>query len=157
VQNVSAIFLPLYAEDIRLVVYQLSSYNLHGLRLGGEYWQLLDLEARKEIQRYLEGVLVVSDVFVDWESERGKNFRNSFRKLMGTTPERFDVLGYDAAALFLQCVKNGATRPEEIRRALAKVSGHVGMKGEISLDNPGRVNSNVNILQFAGTSLKRVK
>lgn len=157
VQNVSAVFLPLYAEDVRLVVYQLSSYNLQGLRLGGEYWQQLDLEARKEIQRYLEGTLFVSDVYVDWESERGRNFRNTFRKQMGTTPERFDVLGYDAASLFLHCIKNGAKRPEEIRRALARVSGFVGMKGEISLDNPSRANSRVNILQFAGAGIKRVK
>ncbi len=157
VQNVSAVFLPLYAEDIRLVVYQLSSYNLQGLRLGGEYWQLLDLDTRKEIQRYLDGTLVASDVYVDWESERGRNFRNSFRKHMGATPERFDVLGYDAAALLVQCVKNGAKRPDEIRRALAKVSGYIGLKGEISLDNPERVNSRVNILQFVGSGIKKVK
>ncbi len=157
VQNVSAVFLPLYAEDIRLVVYQLSSYNIQGLRLGGEYWQLLDLDARKEISRYLEGTLCASDVYVDWESERGRQFRNAYRKLMGTTPERYDVLGYDAAGVLLQCVKGGAKRPEEIRRALAKVSNYIGMKGEIALDNPARVNSRVNILQFAGSSLKRVK
>ncbi len=157
VQNVSAIFLPLYAEDVRLVVYQLTSYNLQGLRLGGEYWQLLDLEARKEIQRYLEGVIFVSDVYVDWESERGRNFRNTFRRQMGTTPERYDVLGYDAASLLLHCVKNGAKRSEEIRRALARVSGFIGMKGEISLDNPSRSNSRVNVLQFAGAGIKRIK
>lgn len=157
VQNVSAIFLPLYAEDVRLVVYQLTSYNLQGLRLGGEYWQHLDLEARKEIQRYLEGVIFVSDMFVDWESERGRNFRNTFRRQMGTTPERYDVLGYDAASVLLHCVKNGAKRPEEIRRALARVSGFIGMKGEISLDNPSRSNSRVNVLQFAGAGIKRIK
>lgn len=157
VQNVSAVFLPLYAEDIRLVVYQLSSYNIQGVRLGGEYWQLLDLEARKEIQRYLDGILFASDVYVDWENERGRNFRNSFRRVMGTTPERYDVLGYDAASLVLQCVKNGANRPDEIRRALAKISGYIGMKGEIALDNPERVNSRVNIVQFSGASIKRVK
>ncbi len=157
VTNVSAVFLPLYAEDIRLVVYQLSSYNIPGVRLGGEHWQLLDLDVRKEIQRYLDGALFVSDVYVDWESERGRLFRNAFRKTMGATPERFDVLGYDAAALFLQCVKKGAKKPEEIRRALANVSGYLGMKGEIALDNPERVNSRVNILQFAGAGIKRVK
>lgn len=157
VSNVSAVFLPLYAEDIRLVVYQLSSYNIQGLRLGGEYWQLLDLDARKEIQRYLDGTICVSDVYVDWESERGRQFRNSYRKMMGTTPERFDVLGFDAASLMLQCVKNGAKLPAEIRRALSGVSNYLGMKGEIALDNPERVNSRVNILQFSGTGLRRVK
>ncbi|MEK7727108.1 MAG: ABC transporter substrate-binding protein, partial [candidate division KSB1 bacterium] len=157
VQNVSAVFLPLYAEDIRLVVYQLSSYNLQGIRLGGEYWQLLELDARKEIQRYLDGTLIASDVYVDWDSERGRNFRNAFRKRMGVTPERFEILGYDAASLLLQCAKGGAKRPDEIRRALAKVSGYIGMKGEISLDNSERANSSVNILQFVGSGIKRVK
>jgi len=157
VTNVSAVFLPIYTEDIRLILYQLTSANIHGLRLGGEYWQMLDAEGRRELNRLLEGVTFASDYFVDWESERNRQFRTSYRKLMGATPDRYDILGYDAASLLLACVRQGAKQPAQIRRALAELSGFPGMKGAINLSNPQRVNSSVNILQFSGSALKRVR
>ena len=157
VTNIGGIFLPLYLEDIRLIAYQRISYNIQGIPLGGEYWQTMDMDTRKELQRYVDGAVFASDYYVDWESERGKQFRNTFRKLMGATPDKYDVLGYDAASLMLSCLKNGARRPDQLRRALAEVDNYAGMKGEISLNNPRRVNSRVNILQLSGVDIKRIR
>lgn len=157
VNNVSAVFLPLYAEDIRLILYQLNSFNIRGLRLGGEHWQLLDSEARRELNRLLEGVVFVSDYFVDWESERGRAFRTSFRKQLGVTPDRYEVLGHDAAAILLACVRKGARQAPQIRQALRELAGFPGMKGQIDLNNNRRVNSSVNILQYSGNALRKIR
>ena len=157
VTNVSAVFLPLYVEDIRLIVYQLNSFNIQGLRLGGEYWQDLDADARRELNRLLEGVVFASDYFVDWESERGRQFRTAFRKAMGATPDRYDVYGFDAASLLLACVRKGAKHPAQIRQALSSLSGFQGLKGPIDLSNAMRVNGGVNILQFSGNTLRKMK
>jgi len=157
VNNISAIFLPLYTEDIRLILYQLNSFNIKGLRLGGEYWQDLDADARRELSRLLEGTVFASDYFVDWESERGRQFRTAYRKAMGATPDRFDVFGYDAASLLLACARQGAKQPQQIRQALSALSGYQGLKGQINLNNPKRVNSSVNILQYSGNVLRKLR
>jgi ABC-type branched-subunit amino acid transport system substrate-binding protein len=157
VTNVSAVFLPLYVEDIRLIVYQLNSFNIRGLRLGGEHWQGLDADARRELHRLLDGTVFASDYFVDWEGERGRQFRTSYRKAMGATPDRYDVYGYDAASLMLGCVRKGARQPYQIRQALRELSGYPGLKGQIDFNNPERVNSSVNILQYSGNTLRKLR
>ncbi len=157
VKNVSAVFLPLYVEDIRLVLYQLYSFNIQGLRLGSEHWQELDADARRELNRLLDGVVFTSDYFVDWESEAARQFRTAFRKAMGATPERYEVFGYDAASIMLACVRQGAKQPQQFRQAMGALSSYPGLKGPIDLNNPKRVNSSVNILQYSGNALRKVR
>jgi ABC-type branched-subunit amino acid transport system substrate-binding protein len=157
VSNVSAVFLPLYVEDIRLILYQLNSFNIRGLRLGGEHWQELDADARRELNRLIDGTVFASDYFVDWEGERGRQFRISYRKAMGATPDRYDVFGYDAASVLLSCLRKGATQPQQIRQALRDLTGYQGLKGQINLNNSKRVNSSVNILQYSGNTIRKLR
>ena len=157
VTNIDAVFLPLYEEDIRFIATQRAYYNIQAIALGGDYWQNLNEEVKKELQKYLDGTIIACDYFVDWESERARNFRNEFRSLIGVTPEKHEVIGYDAATLIFECIKKGAHNPRELRRALAQIDGFVGLKGEVSLNNPSRVNSRVNILKFFEVDLKRIR
>jgi len=157
VTNIDAVFLPLYPEDIRLIANQFAYYNIRAILLGGDYWQQLDVEARRELQRIIDGAIFVSDYYVDATSISYIQFRNSYRQAMGVTPTQYDILGYDAASLFLYCLNQGARSPAQLRQTLAQVDGFAGMKGEISLNNPNRVNSRVNILQISGTEFKKLK
>ncbi|MCG3158040.1 MAG: hypothetical protein DKINENOH_04681 [bacterium] len=157
VTSIHALFLPLYHEDITLIAPQRAYYNIQGLLLGGDDWQWIAPERMRELRSYIDGAVFPSDYYVDWQSERGRQFRTAYRKLTGATPERFDVMGYDAGSLLLHCVERGARKPDQMRDALAQIDDYPGMKGEISFKNSDRVNSRVNILQILNAEIRRVK
>ncbi|MDZ7267216.1 MAG: ABC transporter substrate-binding protein [candidate division KSB1 bacterium] len=156
VTSIHALFLPLYHEDITLIAPQRAYYNIQCLLLGGDDWQWIEPERMRELRPYIDGTVFPSDYYVDWQSERGRQFRIAYRKLTGATPERFDVLGYDAGSLLLHCVERGARKPDQIREALARIDGYPGLKGEISFKNSQRVNRRVNLLQILNAEIRRV-
>jgi branched-chain amino acid transport system substrate-binding protein len=157
VTNIHAMFLPLYEEDIRLVASQRAYFNFQSLVIGGEYWYTAGLEKSKELQRYVDGAIFASDYYIDPENQRYKQFRNDFRTRIGATPEKWEIFGYDTATLLLQVIQQGARSRNQILQALEKVDDFVGMKGEISLRNPERVNSKVNILQIRGGKIVKLR
>jgi len=157
VTNLNAIFMPLHQEDIRLVAGQRAYFNLQSAIIGGEYWYLTDLERNRELQRYVDGAIFASDYFIDVENERYKQFRNDFRTRMGTTPEKWELFGYDAANLLFKAIQQGGRKRSQLRETLAKIDNFIGMKGEIALNNPAQVNSKVNILQIRGAQIVKLR
>jgi ABC-type branched-subunit amino acid transport system substrate-binding protein len=157
VTNLNAIFMPLHEDDIRLVAGQRAYFNLQSAIIGGEHWYLTDLEKNKELQRYVDGAIFASDYFVDSENARYKQFRNDFRSRMGATPEKWELFGYDTANLLFKAIQQGARSRSQLREALSKIDGYVGMKGEIALNNSDQVNSKVNILQIRGTQIVKLR
>jgi ABC-type branched-subunit amino acid transport system substrate-binding protein len=69
---------------------------------------------------------------------------------MKKTPERWDVMGYDAYRIVSDVVHAGARSGREIAEQLNQLSDYQGIKGKISFKGNRRVNSEVNFLQFIG-------
>jgi branched-chain amino acid transport system substrate-binding protein len=157
VTNLNAIFMPLYEEDIRLVAGQCAYFNLQSIIIGGEYWYATDLAKTKELRSYMEGAIFASDYFIDRESPRYKQFRNDFRTRLGATPEKWEIFGYDAASLLLKALQQSGRSRDQLRETLAKTENFVGMKGAMALNNPQQVNSKVNILQFRGGQIVKLR
>ena len=157
VTNLNAIFMPLHEDDIRLVAGQRAYFNLQSVVMGGEHWYLTDLAKNKELQRYVDGVIFASDYFIDPENARYKQFRNDFRTRMGATPEKWELFGYDTANLLFKAVQQGGRSRNQLRAALAQIDNFTGLKGEIALNNPAKVNSKVNILQIRGTQIVKLR
>jgi len=157
VTNLNAIFMPLPAEDIRLVAGQRAYFNFQSAIMGGENWYLTDLAKNKELQRYVEGTIFASDYFIDPESARYKQFRNDFRVRMGATPEKWEIFGYDTANLLFKAIQQGGSSRLQLRQALAQMETFIGMKGEINLRNSENVNSKVNILQIRNGQIVKLR
>jgi ABC-type branched-subunit amino acid transport system substrate-binding protein len=157
VTNVNAILLPLHEEDIRLVATQRAYYNLQSIILGGENWYTDDITKSKELQRYVDGAIFASDYFINFDDSRFKQFRNDFRIRMGTTPEKWEILGYDTASLLLKAIRQGGRNRNQIRQALRQMDTFMGIKGEIDLRNAEQVNSKVNILQIRGAQVVKLR
>jgi branched-chain amino acid transport system substrate-binding protein len=157
VNNINAIFLPLHEEDIRLVATQRAYYNLQSLILGGENWYTDDITKSKELQRYVDGAIFASDYFINLDDTRFKQFRNDFRLRMGTTPEKWEILGYDTASLLLKAMQQDARNRNQIRQALRQMGAFSGIKGEIDWRNAENVNSKVNILQIRGAQVVKLR
>ncbi|MCI0696232.1 penicillin-binding protein activator [candidate division KSB1 bacterium] len=157
VNNINAIFLPLHEEDIRLVATQRAYYNLQSNILGGDNWYTDDITKSKELQRYVDGAIFASDYFINLDDTRFKQFRNDFRIRMGTTPEKWEILGYDTASLLLKAMQQDARNRNQIRQALRRTGVFSGIKGEIDWRNAGNVNSKVNILQIRGAQVVKLR
>lgn len=157
VTNVSAIFMPLHEDDIKLVAGQRAYFNFKSTLMGGEHWYITDLAKDKELQRYVEGTIFASDYFIDTENARFKQFRNEFRTRMGVTPEKWEIFGYDAANLLFKTMQQGAQSRSQLRAALTKIENFAGLKGEMALNNPDKVNSRVNILQIRGGQIVKLR
>jgi ABC-type branched-subunit amino acid transport system substrate-binding protein len=157
VTNLNAIFMPLHEDDIGLVAGQRAYFNLQSIVMGGEHWYLTDLGKNKELQRYVDGAIFASDYFIDPNNARYKQFRNDFRARMGVTPEKWELFGYDTANLLFKAVQQGGRGRSQLRAALAKIDNFTGLKGEIALNNPDKVNSKVNILQIRGTQIVKLR
>lgn len=157
VTNLNAIFMPLHEDDIKLVAGQRAYFNLQATIIGGEHWYMTDLAKNKELQRYVDGAIFASDYFIDPENARFKQFRNDFRTRLGVTPEKWELFGYDAANLLFKTVQQGGHSRSQLRLALGKIDNFTGLKGEIALNNPNKVNSKVNILQIRGAQIVKLR
>ncbi|NIR52336.1 ABC transporter substrate-binding protein [candidate division KSB1 bacterium] len=148
VLSIDGIFFPIYSEDIPYVAPQFALSNIRAQVLGGEYWDNLEVLSGSQVQPYVNAAIFVSDYFPNDDSIEFRNFRNEFRMAMRTTPERWEVFGYDALNVLEEVLKTGAKRGVEISRELQSLSDFKGMKGEITFKGNNRVNKEVNFLQF---------
>lgn len=148
VQSIDGIFFPIYADHIKYVAPQFALNNIRAQILGGEYWDNLEALQAPQVQRYVDGVVFVSDYFPDEQNSHFRDFRTEFRLKMKRTPERWEVFGYDTFNLLREMVKQGAKSSLQINEALNELADYKGVKGEISFKGNHRVNKEVNFLQF---------
>ncbi|HFE54150.1 MAG TPA: outer membrane protein assembly factor BamD [Bacteroidetes bacterium] len=155
VLGIDAMFFPVYTEDIPYVASQYAFYNIRAHPLGGSYWYAPE-ELRKN-KRYVDGLVFVSDWFLDETDPVFLKFRDDFRLLMHANPDRWAAYGYDAMNLLLKAIREGASTREELKDSLEQMEHVQGIRGETTFKGSHRVNSEVNILQFVGGKITRLK
>lgn len=147
-------FLPVYGEDLPYIMPQFAYYNVGARIFGGDYWH--DLEALEDHRRYIDGVIFLTDYHIDPSNYAYFQFRDAFRIVMGKTPEKMEVIGYDTASLLLGVVGERALPREEVRDRLANSRNFAGIGGPISFDE-NRVNRDLRLLQFRGGNILQIK
>jgi branched-chain amino acid transport system substrate-binding protein len=157
VESIDGIFLPVYSDDIRYVAPQFALANIQAQILGGEYWDNIEILKESQVQRYVNGVIFVSDYFPDEESREFRDFRSDFRLKMRKTPERWEVFGYDAFSVIKEVINAGAKTGQEIAQRLSSLSEYKGLKGKISFKGNNRVNEEVNFLQFINGKIVKLE
>ncbi|MDQ7064104.1 MAG: penicillin-binding protein activator [candidate division KSB1 bacterium] len=153
VTNIDAVFLPIYTEDIEYVARQLKYFNINAKILGGEYWYLTDLDRKKTLLRYVDGATFVSSYYFDPESFEYKNFRNRFRKATGSTPERWELIGFDIGSFVFSLLDASKISRQDMQMRLLQSRPFLGRKGEIRFDLQTRVNQFVHILRIQGPKI----
>ncbi len=155
VTSIDAFFIPVYSEDLKYVAPQLALHNIQTQILGGEYLDDLNTLTQKQIQRYINGAIFVSDYFPGDDSPQFRRFRTAFRLSAKRTPERWEVFGFDAYQIISDAINAGAGTGREVSDRLKQLRDYRGKKGTISFQGNNRVNREVNILQFInGTIVK---
>lgn len=154
VTSIDGIFLPVYGDDLPYVMPQLAFYNLGARFFGGAYWN--DIEVLNANQRYIDGVVFLSDFYATPSDFRYYRFRDEYRNATGETPEKMEVYGYDTAQLLLEVVGERSLPREQIRERLLEVRTFDGIRGRISF-NDERVNTSLHLLQFRSGRIYQIK
>ncbi|MBN2321836.1 MAG: penicillin-binding protein activator [Acidobacteria bacterium] len=150
VTSIDGFFLPVYNADLPYIIPQFAHHNFKAKILGGAAWNDPELlqEQRQTIEpSYLDGAVFVSDFFVTNTNFRFQQFRDAFRKRYGTTPERMQIFGYDAANLILQAWDGISVDREAVRDALQRMSDYAGIRGPIRF-SAERMNTHSYLLQY---------
>ena len=135
----------MYNEDLPYIITPIAFYNIRTQVLGGVPWH--DLELLGPRSRYINGVIFLSDFYVDPSNFAFYRFRDNFRKAVGKTPERMTIFGYDTVQLLLETLEGTAKSALEIRDRMVRKKDFIGIQGPISFDNE-RVNPSVHLLQY---------
>jgi ABC-type branched-subunit amino acid transport system substrate-binding protein len=88
------ILLPVFRDDISVIASQYAYSNIHAQVLGNEDWY--DVETLKKNRNYINGLVFVSDGYLNEENWDYRQFRNNFRLAYKRTPERMELNGYDS-------------------------------------------------------------
>ncbi|MDZ7374959.1 MAG: penicillin-binding protein activator [candidate division KSB1 bacterium] len=154
VPGIDAIFFPIHAEDIPYVASQFARFNIRAQPLGGSEWQNLELLLGN--RRYVEGLVFVTDWFLDESDPVYQQLRDEFRRETGLVPDRWMAYGYDAMSLILKVLAEGATTREEISRRLEGVEKVQGLRGLTTFRGNNRSNAEANLIRFVRGSFQRV-
>lgn len=110
VKSIDAILLPIYPEDIDIVASQFAYSNIQAQVLGNGDWY--DLNRLKRNKNYINGLIFISDNFLDKNNWDYRQFLNKFRMTFHRTPEKYELLGFDNFNFVLQAVGNSNQKPE---------------------------------------------
>ena len=133
--------LPLPARDVELMAPQVTFFGLDSLEirvLGTNGWSEEAMLSRVDT-RHTNGVVTTSPLPAEGEWAGYRRFVDAYESLyQRTLPDLVPALGYDAAALFLEGIRRGASTPRELLEILEAMPGFTGATGRLFVDE-GRV------------------
>lgn len=151
---IDALFLPVYTDDIKYIAPQLAFYNIKTQLLGSDNWY--DLTELRLHQNYVNGVMFVSESYMDPTDPDVKSFNEAFKKINGVLPLREAAYGYDLMNLITSLIESGNYTSEEIQSELKKGITWNGIHNKIVFTKESRVNASVHILRFSDGKIKKL-
>ena len=145
IEMIDGFFIPIYESDLRKMAAQFAFYNFNTTLLGNDGW--LDRDFMVKNQVYFKEALFCTGYYLDEESWDFKNFKNRFRKEMKSTPEFYEVLGYDFGKFILDAAKNAENRTDFLNK-IAHKGPYRGLSVGIQFGEKPRVNSQVKMIKF---------
>jgi branched-chain amino acid transport system substrate-binding protein len=135
--NPDAIYTPGYFGDAALLAKQARELGFEGYILGGDAWEAPELI---EIGgTAAEGLIFSTHYHPDAAlNPASAQFVQDFEAEYGERPSAFAALGYDAYLLVIDSIKRANSfDPEEIKDAMAAISGYPAVTGTITMDATG--------------------
>ncbi|MCI0512042.1 ABC transporter substrate-binding protein, partial [candidate division KSB1 bacterium] len=156
ITSIDGLFCPVYTEDIQYIGPQCANLQIRTRLLGGDYW--FDADALSANQSYINGVVFVSDYYVDEYNPDYRRFRAQFRIKTGKDFGRLEAFGYDTMKALLKVIQeNNVTNRQMLIEKVNTLNAFKGIKSDISWKGNARVNADVNILEYNGGLLKKLR
>jgi branched-chain amino acid transport system substrate-binding protein len=147
VTSFDAIFLPIYAEDIDMIASQFAYYNIQAQILGNSDWY--DPEALKKNRTYLNGMVFISDGYINEDDRDYRQFRNNYRNKLKRTPEKFDIIGFDCLNYIIKIISNNKSviNRDNFINKISDSSKHNGLYRNFDIDH-NRYNKSTRLLKY---------
>jgi len=155
ITSIDGMFLPIYSEDIKYVAPQFALFNIQAQILGGEFWN--DKDVLDDNRSYVDGAIFASGYFLNDTDPAFRTFRDHFRKRFGRTPGKLEVFGYDTFMFLNAALQQRAFSRQSILQTLLDIKTFKGLHGTFHFGEKSRVNSNVNILQYANGVIRKLQ
>ncbi|WP_088227105.1 ABC transporter substrate-binding protein [Desulfosporosinus sp. FKB] len=130
--NPDVVFVPGYYGEVGPIVKQAREMGMNQAFIGGDGWgspELFNLASADQ----LNNCYYVNHVAIDDPSMA--DFVKAFKAKYNQDPDSFAALGYDAARLMFQAIKDAnSTNGDKIRTALENLKGFKGLNGDITMD-----------------------
>lgn len=133
-KNPDIIFIPGYYQDTAKITKQARNMGITVPLLGGDGWdspELLNMAGPKALNN-----VFYSNHFISTDTDPTvQDFIKKYKAAYNNTPDAFAALGYDAAGMLVQAIKDAnSTDPSKITKALTNLKNFKGVTGTISID-----------------------
>lgn len=131
-----AVFVPMYYNDVALIVQQAHEVGIEAPLLGVDGWD--GIIGTLEDISLLDGYFLINHYAADdLENQKVVDFRAAYEAAYGEVPNALAALGYDGIAILLDAIeKAGSTDWDAINAALAGTNFE-GVTGTIHFDDHG--------------------
>ncbi len=152
-KNPDGIYVPGYYTEVGLIARQEKELGLNVPLLGGDGW-----DSPKTIE--IGGSAVNGSYFTNHYAEDDPNpviqsFIEKFKKKYGIVPDAMAVLGYDAANILYNAIKQAnSADPSKIRDAIAQTKDFPGVSGSISMDKNRNAEKSIVVLTIENGKIK---
>ena len=121
---VDCLYLPGFAEQLRLLLPQLKFYSIETFYLGSDGW---GDDAVYRLGDDVTRLAVFPSPFLEQErSQEYVRFASEYDARYGEQPHRLAGLGYDAVKLIAQAVKAGAATRQDLVAYLSRIKNYAG-------------------------------
>ena len=145
VTTFDAMFLPVYVDDISYMAAQFAYANFQTQIIGNSDWY--DNVALKKNRNYINGIIFVTDGYLNEEDWDFRQFRNKFRNTFKTTPGRFELIAYDSFKFISQIFKKKDLLRSDVIEEIVSLKPYQGVYRNFDMDNWGS-NKSSRILKY---------
>lgn len=148
VKSIDALYAPIYETDIGLIASQFAYWNIQTQLLGNEDWY--NLQLLKKNKNYLNGLIFISDGYLNPEDWDYKKFRNNFRTIYKRTPEKMEIIGFDSFRFILSAIEKSTAHVnrENFLHILQDAPPYRGIYRSFNIGEK-RFNNEARILKFS--------
>ena len=146
--EVGAIFLPGYAEDLKLLIPQIRYHVIHTRFLGSDSWDSENLI--REVRPYVQDAVFATDYHIDPSNPAWARFSQAYSTEFKHSPDKVATLTYDATNMILKGLKEGRTGGVQMREYLNDVNDYKGVSSLITFKGTERASGGVAVYSIDG-------
>lgn len=156
-KNPEVLFVPTYYEQAALIAVQAKEIGLSTQIVGADGWDGVIGKVDKSNLDAVNGAYYCSQYTAESTDERVQAFIKNYKEKFGEEPNQFSVLGYDAAYMMAEAIKNaGSTEKQAIIDALT-VMEYNGLTGQMHFDENRNVVKEAIIIRIDNGAYKFVE
>jgi ABC-type branched-subunit amino acid transport system substrate-binding protein len=157
--QVGGLFIPAESEDVTMIAPQVTFHRIHAQLLGSTGW--LTPKTILDGKEYVNNALFSTNIQPGADGDKEwTDFRSAYKARYNVEPERIAAMGFDAASLVLQVLRDNGTSnvsAAQLSQALAEVRNYKGASGPVTFDPAMRVNVEAGIMKIKDKQFIRVQ